>query len=314
MACNPFTDPVGCINDATSTLVGSAIDDMARAVADAFGNAVASLGTVWVNVGTPDLTGSGGDSSVVAGAAAPAAGNITTVLGYVMWISLIVAVVALMLLGGLVAVRQRTGDGIAAVGRVGLVLAAVVLVAGSSALVAGLLPSGPSGAGGTVAFLQSSLWWYMGAAAVLATIVGGARMAWEQRAEPGKETLRALLTLVVVAGAGVTIINLLVVAADSFSVWILNNALVCDVTAAEGTYVQDVDIEVDPNFLPSFVSGERVIALVTGSVRATVDFSGLAEDSITVDEESNTIRITIPEPTLSDADIDALINFYASYR
>ena len=75
-------------------------------------------------------------------------------------------------------------------------------------------------------------------------------------------------------------------------------------TAAEGTYVQDVDIEVDPNFLPSFVSGERVIALVTGSVRATVDFSGLAEDSITVDEESNTIRITIPEPTLSDADID----------
>ncbi len=75
-------------------------------------------------------------------------------------------------------------------------------------------------------------------------------------------------------------------------------------TAAEGTFMQDVDIEVDPNFLPSFVSGERVVALVTGSVRATVDFRGLDEDSIEVDEESSTIRITIPEPILSDVDID----------
>jgi hypothetical protein len=75
-------------------------------------------------------------------------------------------------------------------------------------------------------------------------------------------------------------------------------------TAAEGTFMQDVDLEDDPDFLPSFVSGERVVALVTGSVRATVDFSGLDEDSIEVDEGTSTIRITVPEPVLSDADID----------
>ncbi len=57
-------------------------------------------------------------------------------------------------------------------------------------------------------------------------------MAWEQRAEPGKETVKGLLTLIVVAGAGVTIVGLLVAAADSFSVWVLNGSLQCDVTAA----------------------------------------------------------------------------------
>ncbi|MFM9745531.1 hypothetical protein ACKI2C_49105, partial [Streptomyces brasiliscabiei] len=78
-------------------------------------------------------------------------------------------------------------------------------------------------------FLQSSLWWYMGAAAVVSVIIGGVRMAWEQRAEPGKDTIKSLLTLIVVAGAGVTIVGLLVSAFDSFSVWILNGALNCDV-------------------------------------------------------------------------------------
>lgn len=75
-------------------------------------------------------------------------------------------------------------------------------------------------------------------------------------------------------------------------------------TAAEGSFIQDVDLENDTKYLPAFVSGERVVAIVKGSVRATVDFSSLDEGSITVDEESNTIRIALPEPVLSDVDID----------
>jgi len=75
-------------------------------------------------------------------------------------------------------------------------------------------------------------------------------------------------------------------------------------TAAEGSFTQDVDLEEDARYLPDFLKGERVIAMVTGTVRATVDFSGLDEDAVQVDESTNTIRITLPEPTLSDADID----------
>ena len=75
-------------------------------------------------------------------------------------------------------------------------------------------------------------------------------------------------------------------------------------TAAEGNFTQDVDIENDTKFVPGFVSGQRVVAIVTGSVGATVDFSRLDGDSVTVEEDSSTIRITLPQPTLSGAEID----------
>lgn len=75
-------------------------------------------------------------------------------------------------------------------------------------------------------------------------------------------------------------------------------------TAAEGTFTQDVDLEQDAKYLPDFLKGERVVALVTGTVRATVDFSALDEDSIRVDESTNTIHLTLPDPVLSDGDID----------
>ncbi|WP_367645925.1 hypothetical protein [Paenarthrobacter ureafaciens] len=219
------------VGDWVGSAVGDAIENMANAVMEAFGKAIASLGTVWVHIGTPNLIGSGGESSsITAGSAAAGSGGITWVLGYVMWISLAVAILSLFILGALIATRVRAGEGVAAVGKVGIILGAVVFISGASSLVAGLMPSGPNNAGGAVLFLQSGLWWYMGAAAVVSVIIGGARMAWEQRAEPGRETVKSLLTLVVVAGAGVTIVGLLVAAADSFAVWIINGSLDCDVT------------------------------------------------------------------------------------
>lgn len=231
---------VGCkVNGWVESTVGDAIENMANAVVEAFGKAVASLGTIWVHIGTPNLTGAGGSSAIRAGSAAPDSGNITTVLSYVMWISLAVAILSVIVLGALLATRLRAGEGVAALGKLGLVLGAVILISGASALVAGVMPSSPNRAGGAVLFLQSSLWWYMGAAAVVSVIIGGARMAWEQRAEPGRETVKGLLTLVVVAGAGVTIVSLLVTAADSFSVWIINGSLDCDVTAANSTCFGD---------------------------------------------------------------------------
>ncbi len=74
-------------------------------------------------------------------------------------------------------------------------------------------------------------------------------------------------------------------------------------TAAEGNFTQDVDLQQD-NFLPDFLAGERVTALVTGTVRASVDFSQLDEDAIEVSDDGTTIRLTLPEPQLGDADIE----------
>lgn len=75
-------------------------------------------------------------------------------------------------------------------------------------------------------------------------------------------------------------------------------------TAAEGSFTQDVDIEQDSNLLPDFLAGERVTALVTGTVRASVDFSALDEDAIEVSDDGSTIRLTLPEPELGDAEIE----------
>jgi type IV secretion system protein TrbL len=139
--CPPWD--IGCkTGEAFQGAVNDAIQNLADAVTEALGKALASLGTLWVNVGTPNLTTSDGGST-------------------------------------------------------------------------------PSEA---VAFIQDSLWFYMAGAAVLAVLVGGARMAWERRAEPGRELLKSLLTLVVVSGAGLTGIALAVGAADGFAQWIIDRS------------------------------------------------------------------------------------------
>lgn len=246
------------------SVLGSAIENLATAVMEAFGKAVASLGTVWVHIGTPVLTGSGSSSSIAAGASAPDSGGISTVLGYVVWVSLAVCILSLFILGAVIATRLRAGEGIAAVGRIGLVLSAAVLVSGASALVAGVMPSGPRNAGGAVLFLQSSLWWYMGAAAMVSVIIGGARMAWEQRAEPGRETVKGLLTLVVVAGAGVTVVSLLVAAADSFSVWIIDGSLSCDVVVDSACFGENILILLALTTNPSAGSLGALLIIILG--------------------------------------------------
>ena len=77
-----------------------------------------------------------------------------------------------------------------------------------------------------------------------------------------------------------------------------------DFTAAEAEFVQDVDIELDTKWVPDAISGERTVAMVTWNVRATVDFSGLTEDAVTTSDNGSAISIQLPEPVLSDADVN----------
>lgn len=72
-----------------------------------------------------------------------------------------------------------------------------------------------------VALIQSSLAPYVAGMAVLSVAIAGARMAWEQRAQPARELLKGLLTLVVANGAGLAVIALATSAADAFAIWIL---------------------------------------------------------------------------------------------
>jgi hypothetical protein len=76
----------------------------------------------------------------------------------------------------------------------------------------------------TVEFLRNGLWYWTAALAVLGVIVGGARMAWEQRGTPVRQLIMSLLTLVLVSGAGLAVIAFLLAAADAFSFWIIDES------------------------------------------------------------------------------------------
>jgi hypothetical protein len=60
--------------------------------------------------------------------------------------------------------------------------------------------------------------------AVLAVIIGGIRMIWEQRGAPLKDLLRSLITLTLVSGLGLGTISILVLAADAFSAAIIRQS------------------------------------------------------------------------------------------
>lgn len=238
---SPCADPIyaashfaECISEAAGNVVSAAANDSLRElvnqVMEGWGKALASIGTLWVSVPTPLLTSGSGAAEVKL---PPEAAAFNEILGYVMWIGLTICILSLIAVGAMIGLRRRRGEGEGHLGRLGIILLAVVLISGGSAAVAALLPTvAPAGSSSTVTFLQQSLWYYVGGLAVLSTIIAGIRMAWEQRAQPGKDLLKSLLTLIVVSGAGLTVIGLSVTAADAFSVWVLEGATNCDVDAS----------------------------------------------------------------------------------
>src|SRR4051812_7804503 len=149
---DPTCLPGKVIGSAVGSVADSTVGALADAVAEGVGKVVASLGTVWVKIGTPQVATQPGSSQ-----ASPA-----------------------------------------------------------------------------VAFLQSQLWWFMAAAAILAVIIGGARMAWEQRAQPGRELLRGLMTLVVVSGCGLAVISLAMAGTDQFA------RSVVDASLQDGSFAKNL--------------------------------------------------------------------------
>jgi type IV secretion system protein TrbL len=75
-----------------------------------------------------------------------------------------------------------------------------------------------------VSAVNSELMPWTLALAVLAVILGGIRMIWEQRGAPLKDLLRSLLTLTLVSGLGLGVVSILVIAADAFSAAIIERS------------------------------------------------------------------------------------------
>lgn len=219
--------------EGAASLATNAIDRLAIAVTETLGQLMGTLATAWVRIKTPVLVGgTGGSPMRTAGEHAPGAGGIETVLGWVMYVAFGIMVAALIIAGVRLASLQRDPEG--AVGRVGIVLLATILVSGAVGIVAAVAPARSVQGSAPVAYLQASLYWYMLAVAAIGVIAGAVKMAWTQRADAGLDVFRSILTMAVVTGAGLAAVSLLTAAADEFAVWILDGAIGCSLDA-DGT-------------------------------------------------------------------------------
>jgi hypothetical protein len=78
---------------------------------------------------------------------------------------------------------------------------------------------------------------------------------------------------------------------------------VSDYTAATANVRTSFEIE-DESILPDFLLGETVSFEAYGSADGVVDFSGLSEDAIVIDEDDKHVTITLPEPRIDNVTVD----------
>ena len=76
----------------------------------------------------------------------------------------------------------------------------------------------------TVGFMHDRLLWLTGVVFLVAVLIAGMRTAWEQRARPLQELLKATLIFVAVGAAGTAVLQLLTTFSDEFAVDIIHQA------------------------------------------------------------------------------------------
>ena len=74
--------------------------------------------------------------------------------------------------------------------------------------------------------------------------------------------------------------------------------------AAQAQFEVVIDQERDVNLIPQFIAGERVQFVAVGTVDAVVDFSGLTDAKIDVDDEMLAVTISLPAPVVETPVID----------
>lgn len=74
--------------------------------------------------------------------------------------------------------------------------------------------------------------------------------------------------------------------------------------AAVGDFQVVVDIEKDVRFVPDIIAGERSLFVAYGTVDAYIDFSGITDDALKVDQEAKTVEIRLPGAELAKPNLD----------
>lgn len=215
-------DPMCKAKEAINTAVGDAasqsLQTMADGVSAAAGKFFGAVGSLWVVAPTPELTGS---SKAVA---TPLPGSLTDVLGYVQWIGLGVAGLAVIILAVAFVHHDRTEQ---TRSRVIQIVGGVLILSSASTIVAHLVGGSGERASSTVAFLRGELMSFTMWAAVLGTLIAAIRLI-VSNARAAMDWFSGMVTLMLVSAASATIAQGLVAALDAASLTIINHALSCE--------------------------------------------------------------------------------------
>ena len=226
MACG-IVDPVCMIASGAGQLASSGLEALVQPAYDALASGLAALGTLWIKIPTASLLAPDGQHVAAAAITSP---ETSTVLGWVKWLGMVIAIGSLMVAGVMLSHSRQRGQASRASQRIVIVLFGAAVISSAPALVGWLMPAVPA-ASGIVMFAQQSLGWFTAAAAVLGVIIAGIRLAWEQRTKPAEDLVRSLLTLILVAGVGATTVTLLAAAGDHAASALVGSALSCDPAA-----------------------------------------------------------------------------------
>lgn len=73
---------------------------------------------------------------------------------------------------------------------------------------------------------------------------------------------------------------------------------------AEASFETIIDLEKDVRFVPSVLAGQKVLFVGVGTIDAFVDLGTLDESAVDIDEDANSITVTLPRAQLDDVVID----------
>ncbi len=74
--------------------------------------------------------------------------------------------------------------------------------------------------------------------------------------------------------------------------------------ASSGHFEVVVDLDEDTRWVPSWVSGERVLFIGVGTVDSVINFEGLDESRIEVSDDGESVTVRLPAPQLEEPRLD----------
>jgi hypothetical protein len=75
-------------------------------------------------------------------------------------------------------------------------------------------------------------------------------------------------------------------------------------TAATGNFEIVIDVERNRSFIPDIILSERILFVAAGTVDAYVEFGGLADNALVVNEARTAVQVTLPQPQLESPNLD----------